>query len=181
MRTIDDERPNLDDEKPYTEYLAGRPVQKVSPKRRHGKVQGALFNVLTRVASGRGEVSLEWRCRIDDAPKSKTHLVPDVAFVSYERWRPLGEQQREELPFAPDIAVEVRSPGDDLANFAWKIRAYLDNGALAALDVLPLQRRIVAHTNEGVFEFGAAETFAIDSVPWLRFEIEEAFVGLDDD
>lgn len=99
-----------DSEKPYIEYLAGRAVPKVSPKRRHGMVQGALFAILREQARGRGDVATEWRCYLPAEPR-RTSLVPDVAFISNESLAPLTEQEREMPQFAPDIAIEVRSEG----------------------------------------------------------------------
>ncbi|HTU71081.1 MAG TPA: Uma2 family endonuclease [Candidatus Baltobacteraceae bacterium] len=134
-----------DSEKPYIEYLAGRAVPKVSPKRRHGIVQGRLWAILQELARGRGDVATEWRCYLPAEPR-RTSLVPDVAFISNERLAPLTEDEREMPQSAPDIAIEVRSEDDKRKNLGWKIAAYLRHGAVLVLDVLPLERRIVAHT-----------------------------------
>jgi Uma2 family endonuclease len=171
----------LADEKPYIEFLAGRPLRKVSPKHRHAAIQAAVVSLLRMLGRGRGTWGTEWRFRIDDRKKSKTHLLPDVAFVSYERWRPLSPKQRQEPPFAPDLAIEIRSPDDREADVLWKMRTYLENGSLIALDVFPEERRIVAYAADGVREFREGEAFHHPSLPWLRFEVHEAFADLEQD
>ena len=168
-----------DDEKPYAEWLGGLRFRKMSPKHRHSVVQGAFWLLLRDLGKGRGTVGTEWRFHLDANPKRRTSLVPDVAFVSYERWRPLSEDDRQEPPFAPDVAIEIRSPGDKRARIEWKIRAYLDKGSLVVFDVLPKQRRIFAHTTAGVRELGESDVFEDVAVPWLRFEVAEVFAGLE--
>lgn len=161
------------------EWLAGHAVPKVSPKHRHAVVQLTLAGILQRLARGRGTVGTEWRFRLASEPR--TELVPDVAFASYERWRALSPEERQEPPFAPDIAVEIRSPGDRESNVVWKMRAYLDNGALLALDVLPKERCIRLFAGDGAHEFHLGETFEHQSVPWLRFTVDAAFADLEPD
>ncbi|HZZ00205.1 MAG TPA: Uma2 family endonuclease [Candidatus Baltobacteraceae bacterium] len=164
-----------DDEKPYVEWLEGRPVPKVSPKHRHSVAQFAICAIVRRLGKGRGTWGTEWRFELDDRKRKRTSLVPDVAFVSYERWRPLGDENRQQPPFAPDIAVEVRSPSDRMKNLLWKVAAYLERGALLVLDVLPEERRIVAYDRNGIAEFATGDLFEHAAVPWLRFAVAEVF------
>jgi hypothetical protein len=73
--------------KPAIESIRGHLVQKVSPKTRHSLLQGLPK---------------------DEKPSS---LVPDVAYLSYERMPPEGEL-REKPTIEPDVAVEIVSPED---------------------------------------------------------------------
>lgn len=167
------------DEKPYIEYLAGRAVRKVSPKHRHSMVQFAFCELLNRLGRGRGTAGPEWRFRLAEGSR-KTHLVPDASFMTYERWRALAtDEEREEPPYAPDVAVEIRSRGDRESNVQWKIRAYLDAGTLLVFDVFPKQRRFVVYAKEGSREYLPGMTFEHTAVTWLRFEVDEAFAYLD--
>jgi Uma2 family endonuclease len=167
-----------DSTKPYIEYLAGRPVPKVSPKRRHGIVQGRLWAILRELAGDRGDVATEWRCHPSlSAPR--TSLVPDVAFVSRERLVDVSQDDREEPPFAPDIVIEVRSPSDRLKNVEWKIQAYLDHGAIVVLDVLIDERAIRAFTVGGVRIFTENERFTCEGLPWFSFDVRAVFADLE--
>ena len=90
-------------------------------------VQGKLWAILHDLASGRGDVGTEWRCYLTQEER-RTSLVPDVAFVSRERLATLSYEERERPHFAPDIAVEVRSPDESRRIREWKIALYLRCG-----------------------------------------------------
>jgi len=164
-------------ELPEVEIIDGARVRKMSPRRRHAMVQLTIGTILRRCAGDRGDVGSEWRCSLR---AGATELVPDVAFVSAERLAALSSTQREEPPFAPDIAVEIRSPGDKLSVLQRKIQLYLDHGSLLVLDADPQERTINAHERGGaVAHFIVGERFRSVAVPWLAFEIAEAFIGID--
>ncbi|HMF27287.1 MAG TPA: Uma2 family endonuclease, partial [Candidatus Cybelea sp.] len=82
----------LPETKPETEWVRGRALQKVSPQRDHARLQLALGIALDRWAAGAGEVGTEWRFRVAPPGEVRRPLVPDVAYVSKERIRPLREQ-----------------------------------------------------------------------------------------
>ncbi len=170
--------PEIDDsEKPYIEYLGGRAVPKEGMTRSHGMVQGALFTILHDVARGRGDVATEWRCYLPKEER-RTSLVPDVAFIMKERLTPLTDEERERPHFAPDIAVEVRSPDENRRVREWKIAAYLRYGSQLVLDILPLERAILAHTHDGVRELREGDSVTCAAFPWLAFEVRAAFADL---
>lgn len=163
---------------PEIEYLAGRAVLKVSPKHRHGVVQGTIWAIVSDLGGSYGTTATEWRFRLADG-EGKTHLVPDVAFLSYEHWHQLSVDDQQEPPGAPDVAVEIRSPDDREPDVMWKIRAYLDAGTALVLDVFPEERRITAYAESGRREFTVGTTFAHDAVPWLCFAVADAFAKLE--
>lgn len=168
------------DEKPYVEILDGRPTPKVSPKRKHGILQGHLWALVSRCSADRGDVATEWRCWLGtDGPKTTT-LVPDVAFVSNERLAALEREAREEPPFAPDVAIEIRSPADRVARIEWKMRAYLSHGGVVAMDVLPEQREIRVFTLEGVRTYREGDRFESSDLPWLAFDVSDVFAPIRD-
>jgi Uma2 family endonuclease len=135
-----------DDDKPYIEFVHGRRERKMSPKRTHGLLQGRLYRALDDWAAGRGEVMTELRCfflRSDGSPSS---LVPDVAYMSFERMpRDQAEDARERPRIAPDIAVEIWSPGDRRRTIEEKIALYLDNGCRLVILAHPKRRTIEFH------------------------------------
>jgi Uma2 family endonuclease len=135
-----------DDDKPYVEIVHGRRERKVRPKRTHGLLQGRLSRWLDDWAAGRGEVMTELRCFFLRADGSPSSLVPDVAYMSYARMpRDLAEDARERPRIAPDIAVEVWSPGDRRRTIEEKIELYLGNGAVLVMLVFPKARTIEFH------------------------------------
>jgi Uma2 family endonuclease len=95
--------------------------------------------------------------------------------------RALSAVDREEPPFSPDIAVEIWSPTNDRRYLDMKIARYLATGALLVLDVDPYARTIVAHDGSGIRTYKTGELFEHSALPWLRFEVAEAFADLDDE
>ena len=168
------------DQKPYTELLAGRAVRKVSPQRRHAILQPRLAMLVARLAGKRGDVGTEWRFYMNAPGDPRTSLVPDIAFVARERLDALAPAKREQPPLSPDVAIEIRSPDDRIANVEWKMRAYLEMGGTLALDVIPEAEEIRAFTRDGVKIFGHGDRFACEAVPWLEFDVAEIFADLRD-
>jgi Uma2 family endonuclease len=169
-----------DDDKPYIEIVHGRRERKMSPKRTHGLVQGRLCRVLDDWAAGRGEVMTELRCFFLRADGSPSSLVPDVAYMSFARMpQALDEDARERPRIAPDIAVEIWSPGDRRRTIDEKIALYLSNGCALVILVHPKRR---------TFEFHAPGTEAsvvpaVGTVPCpvyvdLFLDAEKLFAGI---
>src|SRR5579859_3969621 len=95
----------LPETKPETEWLRGRAVQKVSPRRDHGRLQLLFARALDDWARGRGEVATEWRFRVPVPGEPIRPLVPDISYVAHARLRPLTDEEIQAPVMAPDIAV----------------------------------------------------------------------------
>jgi Uma2 family endonuclease len=77
------------------------------------------------------------------APGTKTRRRPDVAFVSYTRWakdRPLPHT--DPWPVAPELAIEVVSPTDQVEELFAKLVEYFQVGVLQVWVVIPKQSLI---------------------------------------
>ncbi len=167
-------------DKPEIEYLDGRSYPKVSPKLSHGLVQAAMARAISACAGAQGFVVSE--VRFDPGAivgAKKTEFVPDVAFLSRERRQALQGKGREKPPLSPELAVEVRSPSDDVRYLAKKISCYLATGSVLVLDVDPKTRRIIAHAAGGMREYMAGEHFEHPALPWLQFDLSDIFAELD--
>ena len=159
---------------PEIELIDGRPVRKVSPKRRHARVQGTLFTELDRWGRENGyEVGTEWRFHLS----STNSYVSDIAAASVARLEALDDVAVEEPPFAPDLAVEVRSPSNRAGEIATKIARYLEFGGGLVLDVDPAKRTIVAHDRHGTTTYRAGDTFEHAAAPGLRFDVGALFAA----
>jgi Uma2 family endonuclease len=162
----------------YWEYLDGEAHPKVSPRQRHAVVQVTLAAIIRDRGRSHGQSGTEWDVWLPDREKL-TKFIPDVSFFSYERLRAMSESDREFPPCAPDIAVEVLSPGDQRAYLNRKIELYLSHGALVVLDVDPQERTIRVCDTHGVRVLRESDSFAHDAAPWLTFDVREAFADLD--
>jgi Uma2 family endonuclease len=168
----------IDYDPPEIEWIAGRAAPKVSPNRKHGKLQYRIGALLERLGGAFGEVASEWRVHFPAEPE-KTSLLPDVAYVSHARMAGCTEAESAEPRIAPDIAVEILSPSDRPRDVAEKIALYLKHGTALVLEVDPDRHRIVAHAADGILSYGERDVFLHDAVPWLRFEIAPLFADLE--
>jgi len=110
------------------------------PKPRHGDCQLTLGSALREfvVSHGLGKVYTESDYRLTP------HTVrgPDVSFVRTSRL----QDPDEYFDGAPDLAVEIVSPGDDASDLREKIKQYLDAGTSVVWVVYPRSRQIEIHT-----------------------------------
>jgi Uma2 family endonuclease len=165
--------------KPETEWILGRAVRKVSPFRTHALLQGRLVALLARWAEGRGEVGTEWRFRIAPAGEIRRPLVPDVSYVSYERLRDLEGYDLELPPFAPDVAVEILSPGWRRAHLEHKIGVYLAGGSQLVIVVDPAAREARLHDARGERAVRGDEAIEHAALPGFSLALPALFAVLE--
>jgi len=175
---IERESRRLDARKPYMELIEGIEVRKMSPIFTHGSLQGKLFTIVDAWSAGRGGVATEWRCWLNTGEEKPTSLVPDVAYVSAARWEGLDKDERERPPFAPDLAIEIRSPGDRERNVQRKIALYLQHGSRVVLDVRPKQRVIVSYDGSAPVTLACGDTFAQAAFAGLRIDVAALFAAI---
>jgi Uma2 family endonuclease len=163
--------------KPATEWVNGRALQKVSPQERHARAQSMMASALRAWAhaTGSGRVGTEWEFRVTPPHEMTRPLVPDVAFLSYDR---LGYDRDDDaqIPYmAPDLAVEVISPGDHRRDIEEKIRVYLASGAGLVLLVDPLEQTLTARDAHGERRYSRFETFAHEALPGFSVKVSSIF------
>ena len=90
-------------------------------------------------------------------------------------FRELFEFEGERPPFAPDLAVEIRSCDDRDRYVARKVEIYLAYGSRLVLDVHPKRKTIVAHDRSGVRTYRAGDTFAHGELPGFSFDVTAFF------
>jgi Uma2 family endonuclease len=161
----------LPEVKPYLEFVDGVVLQKPMPTTIHGRLQAELARVLGNYAStiGAGSVATETRMSL-----GSTHgfRVPDVSY--WLPGRPSGDDS------IPSIAIEVRSPGQALADLREKCRSYRESGVEACWLIDPDSRSVE------VFEVGANailhESAVVSSglLPGFELPLEQLFAVLGD-
>jgi Uma2 family endonuclease len=168
-----------DDDKPYVESIHGRLERKVSPRRVHARLQIRLGRWLEDWAGSRGEVGSEWRFYFVSGEGRPSSLLPDVAYVSYVRLpRTLPEDARERPRLAPDIAVEIWSPGDRTSSVAEKVKLYLAHGATIVIVVNPAKRTVAFHGRSGVTVHEATGKLPVPGYGDLELDTDWLFSDL---
>jgi Uma2 family endonuclease len=163
---------------PESEWVRGRALRKVSPKRTHSFLQGALTIELTRWASGRGGVGPEWRFRIGPPGEIRRPLVPDVAYVSNDRLRGLSDEDLEVPPLAPDVAVEILSPDDRRIDVKDKINTYLRAGSSLVIVVDPQERVVELHDPLVTARLDESAAIEHAALPEFRYAVRDLFAVL---
>jgi Uma2 family endonuclease len=105
-----------------------------------------------------------------------TVLAPDISFVRCERIPPSG-RPKAFWPGAPDLAVEVVSPGDSKKKVAQKVEDWLAAGSSAFWVINPGQRTVTLHRPlaETITLDENAELDGQDVVPGFRCRVSEIF------
>ncbi len=107
------------------ELIDGVAVAKVSPKYFHAKSTLHLVRILDRWSDGKGRLGIEWAIDLheDFTP------VPDLSYISFDRL-PITWQENAACPVAPELAIEIISPGQTFGQMIQKASIYLDNNVL---------------------------------------------------
>jgi Uma2 family endonuclease len=184
MQTFADEI-TLPETKPETEWIAGRAVQKVMPTTDHSILQAAFLLALHAWAEAerRGQTGPEWRFRVS-IPGTRVHpLVPDVAFMSFARLRPLSKKDRQSPNVPPEIVVEILSPDDRPKDVEAKRKEYLAWGVSLVLIADPDARYVDVYDGAGAYERvdASVETYSPAIIPDLVLPLRAMFAKLDFD
>jgi Uma2 family endonuclease len=103
-----------------------------------------------------------------------TVRAPDIAFVARER---LGSVAKGYFPGAPDLAVEVISPGDTYSEVEDKVEAWLDAGCRMVVVVNPRNRTLkVYRTRTDVVVLTVDDSFdGGDVLPGFKLPVRQIF------
>ena len=144
----------------------------------HGSVTNRFAYLLSRHVYDNklGEVfAAETGFRLQQQPD--TVRGADVAFIAKERI-PAEGLPAGFWPGAPDLAVEVVSPGDTVEEVEEKVDEYLAAGARMVLVITPRRKTITAHrpgANPVVLREGDVLD-AGDVVPGFRCNVADVFI-----
>jgi Uma2 family endonuclease len=168
----------LPETKPETEWLRGRAVRKVPPLRDHGRLQAWWTRHLGDWADERGEVIPEWRFRLAPPGEEIRPLVPDVAYLSYERMNGATHRELQAPLVPPNAAIEIRSPGDSRRDLEDKVATLLRAGTDVVVVVNPRTRTVIASDAVVKRIFSGSETFVHPALPGFTFALPQMFESL---
>ena len=124
----------------YFYLIDGELHEDPMPNRTHGDIAALLAYYMLHYVLPRmlGTVNVEVGYHPTDA--DDTVLLPDVAYVSHARLE--GSSPDSYVPAMPDLAVEIKSPSNSMAQLRRKARTYLQHGTTLVWLVLPAQSAI---------------------------------------
>jgi Uma2 family endonuclease len=166
-----------DDVKPAIESIRGRWYQKMSPRTRHSLLQARMIALLQRWAGDDALIGPEWRFYLvrEERPSS---LVPDVAWVAEGRLPSEAGDARERPVLAPDIVVEILSPGDRKRLLETKIGLYFDHGSSLVIVVDPSNRTVRMCERDRDETAGAGAIAHSIAFPTLAIDIDALFARI---
>lgn len=126
---------------PPLEFYAGRILQKMSPKLVHVVIQGEMFIGMNAYSRPRksGRVFSELRCTFGGSS-----TVPDLSYFREDRMPdPTSRVDREDVLSAPDLVIEIISPGQTVAELTRKIRSALRGGVRLGWLIDEVHRKVL--------------------------------------
>jgi len=168
----------LPEEKPALEFADGVVTQKVSPKGRHGILQGELVEQFNRHGVPGKLARANPELRTTFAGES---LVPDVAVYRWERL-PVDPDGRisDDFTQPPDITIEIVSPEPSVNALVRGCVWYVANGVQMALLVDPSDESVLAFQPESqATPWRSSDRIDLGSVlPNLGLTVDELFAAL---
>ena len=147
---------------------------------KHGSVGGKLGSLMGRhvLEENLGRVFLA-ETGFLLARDPDTVRAPDIAFIHKDRL-PVEEPTEAFWPGAPDLAVEVVSPGDTVGEVDEKIKAWLDAGAMMVWVVDPQGQHIAVYRSATDITMLTMddELDGQEVLPGFRCRVEEIFAHL---
>ena len=164
--------------KPATEYFDGRLVQKMSPLGGHARLQGAMvfFVTMWNRTGPYGRTGPEWDFDLVLPDESVARVVPDIAFLSYERI-PRDQPQLAQVPrMAPTVAFEILSPNDpNRPNVQRKMALYRLAGTEAIVVIDERTRSITVEERQAKRTYREGDVLEIAAMPGFRLDVAEYF------
>jgi len=159
------------------ELVDGELRRMTKPGQLHGRVAaevGARLTTFVRSNDLGVTYAAETGFLIRRAPD--TVRAPDAAFISHARLASTVFPAEKFFPGAPDLAVEVLSPGDTVREVRAKVADWLACGSALVL-VLDPQRRIAELHKPGVVAtLGSADVIRFDEVlPGWSVDLTDLF------
>lgn len=160
---------------PPLEYFGRRVIQKVSPKLPHSVIQAELLIVLAlhNRATKQGRVYPELRCTFGWA----SHVFDLCVFVADRLPDPTDPADRDDILVPPDLAIEIRSPGQTVGELAGKLRSAVRRGVRAGWLIDESRRRVQVvrpRTKARILSPGDALD-GEDVLPGFRLPLDEVF------
>jgi Uma2 family endonuclease len=107
------------------ELIDGVAVAKIPPKYFHSRTRSCLVGILDRWSDCKGRVNIGWAINLTETYTP----VPDLSYVSFDRLPAIWEENAA-CPVAPELAIEIISPGQTFGQMIQKASIYLNNNVL---------------------------------------------------
>ena len=153
------------------ELIDGIAVAKMSPKYFHAKSTLAFVKILDLWSDKRGRLGIEWAFDLSE----NFTPVPDLIYVSFDRL-PESWNENAACPVAPELAIEIISPGQNFGQMTQKAGSYLAGGVLQVWVVDPAAKSVtVFYVDRAPKTYMNSQVITDDLFPELSIEIDRLF------
>ena len=156
------------------ELIDGRAIPKMSPKFFHSRIQKTLLLILENWAKNKGRIEPEWAIRLERNGADWVP-IPDLSYTSYNR---LSADWffDEACPVAPELAIEIISPGQTFGDLTQKATDYLQAGvAIVWLIDTKAQTITVFYPDTLPHTFRGTSTITHELLPELAITPQQIF------
>jgi Uma2 family endonuclease len=165
----------LPEEEPALEYEDGVVTQKVSPRGRHSVLQYAVAECINSIAR---PAKLAWAFPELRSTFGRVSRVPDVSGYTWDRIpRDEAGQVADDFLEAPDIAIEIISPGQSVNAMVRRLLSFVAAGVRAAVLLDPDdESALVVRPGAVPVALTRGDTLDLtDIVPGLRIDVSALF------
>src|SRR5215208_4480233 len=164
----------LPEESPALELIDGAVSQKVAPQWLHGWFQSILVMLINQFAGPR---HLAWAFPEIREAFGRDSLVPDIGVYRWERIPRTAEGRLINAPpTPPDIAIEIISPGQSVAELVRKGRRYLTHGVQIVVVVHPEAESVTLVRSDGSTATLREDRIDLDAVlPGFELTVQALF------
>ena len=156
------------------EFVDGYAVPKVSPKYFHSTLQSTLLLLIRSWCKGKGRVVSEWAIILQRQGEDWIP-IPDLTYISYQRL-PKNWLRNEACPIAPELVIEIISPGQTSKQFAGKTTDYFKAGVSRVWVVDPEAVTIEVFSEDSSSRIYTDTMLIIDSLlPGLELTVKKVF------
>jgi Uma2 family endonuclease len=161
----------LPETEPASELIDGEVVQKPLTRVKHNRVTRRLARLLdAHPGTADGEWLPEQSLVFRRAGRGNLR-IPDLVFFARDRL-PANEDYPDE---PPDLAVEVRSPGQTLAFLRRKLAFLREQGVDCTLLIDPDARTVEVHDGERFETHSGSGTVTLASLGGFSFDVDQLF------
>ena len=160
----------LPEEKPALELIDGKVCQKPMAKYDHSTAQvGMVIALHEHPATAGGRIMTELGLNAPDAALPN-HRVPDLAY--FRSGRQLSKPYPSE---PPDLAVEIRSEGQTVAQQLGRLAFLREQGTGCTILIDPITRTVHVHDHGHEWTAKSGETVTLGGLDGFTFAVAKLF------
>jgi Uma2 family endonuclease len=156
------------------ELVDGEPVLLSSPTPLHSIIRERMVRLIGTYLDHNaiGGAFGETDCRVSD----ETVRKPDLGIFLGDRWQQL-DLRRVPVPFAPDIAIEVLSPSEQVMDVNRKVRDYLTGGSREVWLLDPENGEVHVRAKAGMRILEGSDALETVLLPGFSVGVEKLLAG----